>query len=269
MQPIEFIFLGVLFAGAGLLAVLYYRSVPDAQTLKQRLPNRPSAVAVILTFVIGFLVWYICAHSSGLRRAHQLLELVFGLLFFESLFILFIRWLRLNWVATLSSGAVTTVLFWYYINHPSFLLQNSIIIVAILGAATLLIRLDMLKTWYLFVLAALWVPYDIYLTQRVLPAVTVATSAPYPTLLYPAVTVGTLSLGAGDFMFLALFTLVLLRDFGALPAVVQVAGQGVALLCVGLLVQSGSFIIPMMVVLAPIFMLMYGVLFYHRRRTVH
>jgi len=52
MQPIEFIYLGVLFIGAGLLAVLYYRTVPDAAVLKQRLPNRPSVVSVLLAVAV-------------------------------------------------------------------------------------------------------------------------------------------------------------------------------------------------------------------------
>ncbi len=266
MQPIEFIYLGILFAGAGLLSVVYYRSVPPTPELRRRLPNRTSVVSVAFALAIGALVWYISAKSSGLHRVGNFFSLIFGLLFLESLFILLMRWCKTNWSAMYCSAGVTGLVFLIFSKSPTFFIQNLIIIVAVLGAATLLIRLGLLKSWYLVALATLWVPYDIYLTQRVLPAVTVVTSAPYPTLLYPAVTVGTLSLGAGDFMFLVLFTLVLLRDFGTLPSIIHVAIQAVALLGVGLLVQSGSFIIPMMVILAPIYLIIYGLFLFRQRR---
>ncbi|MFH0804882.1 MAG: hypothetical protein V1916_01660, partial [Patescibacteria group bacterium] len=80
-------------------------------------------------------------------------------------------------------------------------------------------------------------------------------------------TVGALSLGAGDFMFLALYTLVLYRDFGSRLALVHIAAQGVALLVTGLVITSADFIVPFLVVLAPIFLTFYGAAYFVRRRT--
>ncbi|MDD5040050.1 MAG: hypothetical protein PHY34_02780 [Patescibacteria group bacterium] len=264
----DFIYLAILFVGCGLLSVVYYCAVPPREVLAQRLPNKPSVEAVVLTAVLGATIWYIIATYDGVQRIRHIAELVFALLFFESAFLFFMRWLQRNIFAVSLSLVVTVGVFYWFIRSPNFFIQNGVIIIATLGAATLLVRLKYLKSIYLFILAALWIPYDFFLVSHVLPAVTTATAAPQPTFLYPAVTVGVISLGVGDFMFMTLFTLVLLRDFNGSSAIVHLLAQGCALLITGLLVPESGFIVPFMVVMTPIFFAVYIGSYIARRRQL-
>lgn len=262
----DFLKLAALFLGAGLAALAYYRFVPDATTLRARLPNRVTAAGLVLALAVGLAAWFWLSSLSGIRLVGHIFFFIFALLFFESLFLLLMRWIRKTTVAVILAMAVTALVFWWYQRLPSFYLLNSIIIISTLGAVTLLTRLGYLRTKILFVVAGLWTLYDIMLTHYLLPEVTRETTTPYPSFLYPAVTVGQISLGSGDFMFLALFTLVTVRDFGTLAGVSQVVAQVCGLLITGLLLPERGYIVPFLAVMTPIFFLGYAVLWYLRLR---
>lgn len=262
----DFIPLSALFLGAGALAIGYYRWVPSAEALRSRLPNRATPSSIVLTLVMGGAAWYILSTFSGFSAVSRMLMLIFALLFFESLFLIGLRWVRVNFIALILALAVTAALFWAQLQYPTFFGINTIIIMATMGAATLLIRLGYLRTPILFIVASLWTVYDIMLVEFVLPAVTRPSTNPVPSFLYPAVTVGQLSLGSGDFMFLTLFALIVMRDFGALAASILVAAEVVGLLMTGLLLPEQGFLVPFLVVMTPIFFLVY-LLVYLVRRT--
>ncbi len=253
----EFIPLTILFLGAGLLAMLYYTYVPSAATLRKRLPNRVSFTSVFLTIIIGGVVWFVFKSMDGIYRASSILMLIFSLLLFESLFLLSLRWIKKNLLAVLLSLAGSAIVFWLFLTFPSFVLFNSIIIVATLGAATLMIRLGYIRTKFLFIITLLWVVYDILFVQFILPKATTVTENPFPTFLFPSVTVDHVSLGGGDFMFLVLFTLTILRDFSMKHALVLVASQSVGLLVTGFLLPDSGFVVPFLVIMVPIFFLVY------------
>lgn len=264
----EFIPLTILFLGAGLLAMVYYAFVPDAATLRKRLPNRVSFASVFLTIIIGGVVWFVFKSMDGIFQASSILMLIFSLLFFESLFLLSLRWIKNNLLAVLTSLVGSAVVFWLFLSYPSFVLFNSILIIATLGAATLMIRLGYIRTKFLFVVIALWVVYDILFVQFILPRATTITENPYPTFLFPSITVGHVSLGSGDFMFLVLFALAILRDFGKKPALVLVAFQSVGLLITGFLMPESGFVMPFLVIMVPIFFLVYLWVYFNKQRQV-
>ncbi|MFA5135107.1 MAG: hypothetical protein WC505_04990 [Patescibacteria group bacterium] len=265
----EYIYLGVLFISAGLLAIAYYSSVPGRAELQDRLPNKPTKRAIIpsamLILLLGAGIWYMGAVSVGAFHPSKVLLVIFALLVFESFFILSLRWFRSNTFAVLACSAATCLLFWAYFTVQVFFIFNGIVIIATLGAATLLVRLGYLRTRLLFIVTVLWVAYDVMLVRYVLPNVTVPADSPSPSFLFPAVTVGHVSLGSGDFMFLSLFTLVLLRDFGRLSAAVHVILQGTLYFITGLAVPEAGFLLPFLVIMAPAFFLVYGTSYYSSR----
>lgn len=263
----DFIFLSAIFLASGLAAMWYYRTVPEAGELRHLLPNKVSATSVIMALFIGGFGVYLLLYYQGFSRIAQALVFVFTLLTFESLLLLLLRWIKRVPIAVVLSGLVAVGVFWLYMVNPNFFLQNAIIVVMTLGAATLLIRLSFLRTWYLFLITFLWVVYDFLFVNYILPRYTVPVSTPEPTLLYPAVTAGQVSLGSGDFMFFILFTLIMARDFGFKPAAIVVGIETVALLITGLVLPESGFSVPYLAVMAPIFIIIYVSFLIHKRRS--
>lgn len=266
----EYIYLGLLFFGTGLLAIVYYSIILGKEELKSRLPNRVTVRAIVpallLISIFGVGIWYFASTSGGFLHPSRILLYIFMLLVFESIFLFSLRWVRSNVLAVLLAIGVTGILFFLYSNNQTFILFNSIIIIATLGATTLLIRIGYLRTRILLIITPLWVVYDVLLVRYVLPDVTVIADSPSPSFLFPAVTVGHVSLGSGDFMFLSLFTLVLLRDFGKLPAIVHVVLQGTLFFLIGLVLPEAGFLLPFLVIMAPAFFLVYGFVHYSARK---
>lgn len=263
----DFVPLSSIFLATGALAIIFYQLVPSADVLRKRLPNRVTPAALVLVVVLTVVIWLLVRSYSGFALSIRLMTLLFALLFFESLFLLLMRWIRINALALVASLLVAAGVFWVQLTYPSFLLLNSIIVIATLGAATLLIRMGYLRTKLMFVVAALWTLYDIMLVQLILPRVTRETSTPTPTFIFPAVTVGEISLGSGDFMFLTLFTLIILRDFGTLPSIIMVMAEVTGLLVTGLLLPEQGFLVPFLVVMTPIFFIVYTATYFIQRRT--
>lgn len=265
----DFIYLAILFFSSGLLSIAYYSTVPDREELKRRLPNRVSLAAVVLGMIMLGLAWYVISSFDGLQRASRIFMLLFGLLVFESCFIFLMRWIKIQLANVIVSLAIPATLTMMYFRDPSFGILNAIILLAMFGAATLLIRMDYLRTKILFLLTGFWVVYDIVFVTYILPRFTSPTAQPFPTFLYPAVRVGDISLGSGDFMFLTLFTLVLLRDFGPRIAISVVLLEALSLVVTGWAVGDGEVLLPFLVVMAPIFAIGYAVAhIFHRRKGI-
>lgn len=262
----DFITLSLIFASTGILAIGYYRWVPTADRLRQRLPNRVSWAGVIATLVIGVVLWQIIRSSDGFRTVVYVFTLLLGLLVFESVFLLLIRWLRSNLLAVLISLASAGAMIYLYLGNPTFLWRNVVIIAATLGATTLLVRLAYLRTRFLWLVAGLWTIYDVLVSWFIFPRVFVPVAAPRADLFFPSVVIGTTSLGSGDFIFLVLFTLVLLRDFGVGAALVLLGIETLGLLITGIIISGEEFIIPFLIVMTPIFFITYGAFRWWRRR---
>jgi hypothetical protein len=256
----DFLPLAFIFFGSGILALLYYRFVPSAQKLRERLPNRVSPAAILLALIIALALWYLLVNFTGFSRVFRVFAFLFALLIFESAFLLLIRWIRSDTIAVLLSLAIAGGLFASELLSPSFLLLNTIVILATFGAATLLIRLQYLRTLFFFLLTAAWTLYDVVLVRYFLPRVfKPAEPTAEPRLFFfPVVTVGRLTLGSGDFMFLVLFALILFRDFGKLPAFILVVAETAGLLVTGLFLPEDGFQVPFLLVMTPIFLLVYG-----------
>ncbi|MBI5037290.1 MAG: hypothetical protein HZC01_01075 [Candidatus Kerfeldbacteria bacterium] len=253
----DFIYLAMLFLGAGIAGLVYYRYAPTAVDLRERLPNRVTPAGIVLAVAIGSAAWFLFSSVSGVVLVGRIFLFIFSLLFFESIFLLAMRWISRNTFATVVAILSTLGMFWWYQAKPSFVLLNFIIIISTLGAVTLLTRLGYLRTKILFAISILWTIYDILLVRFILPDVTRETATPHPTFLYPAVTTGRVSLGSGDFMFLSLFTLVIARDVGPRAALVHVVAQVTGLLVTGLLLPERGFTVPFLVVMTPIFIVCY------------
>jgi len=261
----NFIALAGAFLGAGLLAIIYYQLVPPTKVLQVRLRNRPGLDGIFLFLVIAGVSYGIFAIIPG-WIALKILAYIFSLLVFESVLLLGFRWIRSNIYAVVLGLIVAGAAFAGIILRPSFLLINTVLIVATLGATTLLIRLGYLKTRFLFLVAGLWTIYDVMSVLFIYPKVYVPTTTPTPTILFPAVTVGLLTLGSGDFMFLAIFALIILRDFGSLPGLLLVGAETIGLLVTGFFLPEQDFAFPFLVVMTPLFVLVYWLAWLARRK---
>lgn len=249
-----------LFLVAGLLTLLYYRLVPPAEQLRQRLPNRVSVAAIVLTVVIGLGVWIIVRHAdTPFLKVAGVTTLLFYLLTFESILLLLFRWLRSNVLAVITSLVVVAVPFAVQYRFPSFELSNALIIAATLGATTLLIRLNLLRTRIIVLAFVLLTINDILNVTFILPRLPLAPrpQTPLPLLIFPTVNIAGRVVGSGDFMFLALATLVILRDHGLRPAVVHTVLQAVALLVTLVATAGTDALIPYLTVMTPIFFAVY------------
>ncbi len=262
--------LPVIFLIAGFLAVLYYRLVPPAEHLRQRLPNQISTAALLLTAAIGLGVWLIIRYANTpFLKIAGVTTLLFYLLAFESVLLLIFRWLRSNVLAVLVSLAIVAIPFIVQYRFPSFELSNALIVAATLGATTLLIRLNLLRTRIIVLAFVLLTFNDILNVTYVLPRLPLAPypQTPLPLLIFPTVNVAGRVVGSGDFMFLALATLVILRDHGLRPAVVHTVLQTVALLITLVATAGADALIPYLTVMTPIFLVVYITAWMKRRKT--
>ena len=263
----DFVPLSLLFIGAGIIAVVYYKIVPSKETLNLRLPNKISWAGIFSWIVIILAFWYIFSRTTGFQRTTYIFTLLFALLVFESFLLFFIRFVKSNLLVVIFSFTVTSGIFFLYINFPSFNFRNIIIVLATLGASTLLIRLGYLKTWLMFVFGVIWTGYDIYATRNFYPGVLVPVKEASKVFFFPAAIVGTVSLGSGDFVFLALFALVILRDFGLIPTLILLSAETTALLITGLFITGTDFIIPFLAIMSPIFFATYFISYLFIKKT--
>lgn len=248
--------LSLLFGGAALLGLWYYRTSPSAEQLRARLPNRVSLASLTLLALVGLMVWWVWQTTSGFSRIRLFIGSLFNLLVFESLFLLGLRWFRSNLLVVILSAILTGGLIWIQRSIGGNIVYNVTFIAATLGATTLLIRLNYLRTKLLAVVALLWMLYDILAVAFLYPQIYRIAERPKTSFFYPAVAVGQVTLGSGDFMFLALMTLVLLRDRSWRWAVAHIGVQVVALF-VTIILKPPDTLLPYLTVMVPIWLVMW------------
>lgn len=266
---LNFLYLSLMFLGAGLLGTFYYGLIPNKETLKKRLPNKPSIESVILFLVICILVWQIISNYEGLQRSSAIVALILGLLLFETIFFLLMRWIKKNWLNAIISALIVIGVFVLHYANENFVTFNLIIILATIGGTAFLMRTGMVKTWLVFLLTVLWMPYDFYFVANVLPKYTKATADPYPFFAFPSVTIGYISLGVGDFVFLALYTFVLVNNFNRKVAIIHAVVQAIGLLIAGYIVSIKEINIPFLLVLSPIFFIIYFTTYLINKQKQH
>lgn len=250
------VILPLIFLVAGILAVYYYRLTPPVDELRRRLPNQVSVAAIILTIIIGVGIWLIVRFlPTPFLKISGVTTLLFFLLTFETVLLLFFRWLRSNTAAVIAAAIVTVIPFLVQFQWPSFELSNAIIVAATLGATTLMIRMGLLRTRIIVLMTVLLTINDIINVRYVLPQLPLAPypMVPFPLLIFPTVNIAGRVVGSGDFMFLALATLVILRDLGRRAALVHVAIQSIALLVTLAATANADVLIPYLTIMAPIF----------------
>lgn len=245
-----------VFAGSAVLALGYYHAIPDAPRLRARLPNRPSVAGILLFLILFAIGIYIGTQRQGLAKWWLVLALLFDLLIFETFFLLLIRWVKSNTVAVLVSLGAAIAMFWWQMFHPNTIVYNVTFILATLGATTLLVRLNYLRTKMLFVVAVLWSIYDVLSTTLIYPHIYRLSDRPHTSFAFPAVAVGNLTLGSGDFMFLVLFSLILRRDLGWRAAWLHIALQAVALVAT-ITVKPDNAFFPYLTVMSVVFIVTY------------
>lgn len=254
--------LTLVFAAAGLVAILYYRTVPSIGELRARLPNRMTPAGIIASGLIIPAVWYLVASTDGFARIRTVIGLLFDLLIFETVFLLAMRWLKTNTLAVITALAIAVGAFLLQRTNPSTVVFNLTFILATFGASTLLVGMQFLRTRFLMLVAVLWTIYDILSNLFIFPKIYRVADRPHTSFLFPAIAVGQLTLGSGDIMFLVLFTLVLYRRFGLRRALVHVLVQALALL-VTVMLKPTSVALPYLVVMTPLF---FGVWLFPRRQ---
>jgi len=252
--------LPLLFLITGGLSVWYYRHVPEIGELRSRLPNRVSWAALLFIAIIAAGAWYIVTRlSTPFLKASGITTLMFFLLVFETAFLLMLKWIRSNTAAVVLASSAAAVPFAVQIAMPSYTLINLIIILATLGATTLIVRMQLLRTRIIVLATALLTVNDAVNVWYVLPNLPLGPvpSTPLPLLILPAVTIAGRVVGSGDFMFLVLATVVLLRDFTWRTAAVHVLIQAAALAITIFVTEDRDVLIPYLLVMAPIFIATY------------
>lgn len=248
--------LALVFALAALIAVAYYRSLPPEATLRARLPNTPSAAGVIGFLLVSGTAWYLIASTHGLARIQNIIGILFDLLIFETVLLILFRWIRSNLLALLLALLVAVAAWIIQHWYGSVVVYNITFIIATFGATALLTRLRFLRPRLLMMVAALWTIYDVLSSLFIYPIIYRPALHPVTSFAFPAVAVGQLTLGSGDFMFLTLFTLVLFRDYGWRPTWVHIGVQALVLFMVAGL-KPTTISIPYLLVMTPIFFMIH------------
>ncbi len=248
--------LSAIFAALGFVGIAYYSYLPTGEELKARLPNRVSPAGFVLALVLLVIIVVTWKTDGGFARWRVFFPILFNLLIFETVFIGLLRIIKINLVA-LITGLLIAAGFWYWqTKFPSTLIFNITFLLAPLGAASLLIRLGYWRTRFLFVVASLWMIYDIMASIFIYPVIYRPAATTQTSFLFPAVAVGQTTLGSGDFMFLILFTLALLRDLGWRSARLHILIQSLALF-ITILVKPNEVQFPYLTVMTPIFFITY------------
>ncbi len=257
----------LLFFCAGLLAIVYFRAAPSTNRLRDRLPNRPGFDGIFLTLILAGVTWYLVSIVPG-GPILKTYRFIIALLVFESIFLLALRWIRSTIIALLPSLLLAGLGLAGSLSNPeNGLLMNTLVIVASLGAATLLVRMNFLRSSFFAMVAVLWTIYDVLLAYVLIPRVFVPSQEPQTFSIFPSIMVGELSVGNGDILFLVLFTLITLRDFGVKFAVLVAGLEAAALFATGMLLPENADPFPFLLVMTPIFFGVAGFAWLRRRQV--
>lgn len=254
-----FVQLSLLFFGAGVLSILYQQAVPDPDTLRAKFPNRVTVSGLLLWAAFIAATWAIITHTTGFTRIASMTTMLFFMLLFETVFLIAVRFIRNTVVASIISLIVTCIPFAIQLTWPSFFMINLVIILATMGATTIVIKLSYVNTKALLILAVVFTITDVLNVRFIVPHLNlVPVSEPMRLLIFPTVTVGKHVVGSGDFMFLILTTLGLLKAFDRRIALIHVALQSIALLVTGLIIANKDVLLPFLTVMTPVFLASYG-----------
>jgi len=264
---VTFLILSLLFFAAGVLSILFQRIVPEADVLRQRFPNRITYTGIILWLLIIGATWFIVTHTTGFTRIASITTMLFFLLLFETLFLLVIRFVRSNIPAAFISLGIALVPFTIQYYAPTFALMNTVIILATMGATTLIIKLNYLRTKVVLLLVVLFTVNDVLNVHYLLPRLNLApVTEPMRLLIFPTVTVGSHVVGSGDFMFLVLLTLLMLREFGIRDALYLIIAESAGLFLTGIYVSQHDVLLPFLTIMTPIFAVVYFAAYRKRKR---
>lgn len=253
-----FLILSLLFFSAGALSILFQRIVPDGKTIRQRFPDRITFTGIVLWLIVIAAGWYISRHTTGFTRVASITTMLFFLLTFETVFLLLIRYIKQNIPAAFAGLAIAGVPFVIQYYYPTFVLINAVIILATMGATTLVMKLNYLRTKVVMLFVVLFTVNDYFMVRFVFPHLNLS---PVPTpmrlLIFPTVTYGGHVVGSGDIMFLVLLTMVMVRDHGTRQALWFVFAESVALFLTGLYLIRHDVLLPFLTIMTPVFLSVY------------
>jgi len=257
-MSLNYLFLSLTFILAGLLGLVYYNYLPNRQVLQQRL-RRSIPISLMILAIIGAAIWYLIENFEGYYLMTNITALMYTLFLFETFFVLLLKWIKSNYLAFVSSLLISSVVIYLHYQLNNFLIFNIILIAAFIGLAAFLSRLEFLRTWLIMAIAGVFMVFDLFYVNYLFPTFTRAAEDPSPVFLLPAVTIQGISLGGGDFVFLFLFSFLLVRQFGVKPALIHVFLQGIGLLLTSYYVTQTDTVFPFLTVLVPNFFLNYFV----------
>ncbi len=259
--------LSLLFASAGILAIVFHRIVPDGTTIRRRFPIRGTGwhdvILPLGVLAVGAILWLTTPVSN---RAIIFQSFIISLLSLESGFLLFMRRYQSTAILSVLSALCGVAAFFlsWILRLP--VVDMLLFVFGTLGAWTLVQRLGFLKLPVLIALVLGLTGFD-YFRISSLSKSTVPYSATNgsPNLLL--VSVGNESLGIGDFLFLTLCTLAIVARFGFRTAFVFLLIETAALISTGFIPTANGFIFPYLIVMTPIFFGTYLTARMHRHKT--
>lgn len=260
--------LTLLFAFAGVMAIVFHKLVPDGATIKQRFPIKRAHLRDIalplIVIGIGTLLWFM---TGGNDRSAVFQSFIIALLALESGLLLLMRRFRstisLSVMAGLCGLAAFAVSWTFKLPAVDMLL----FVFGTLGAWTLAQRLGFLKVPFLMFIVLGLTAFDYYnITSLTTTAATSGTAVGSQSMLL--VSIGEEALGIGDFVFLSLCTLALIAQFGNMTALLFLAVESFILLLTGFIPTPNGFFFPYLLVMTPVFLVVYSIAWVRRKRAL-
>ncbi len=259
--------LTLLFAFAGIMAIVFHKLVPDSATIKQRFPIKRARLRDIalplVVIAIGTLFWF---NTNSDNRTAMFQSFIIALLALESGLLLLMR--RFQSTISLSimtglCGLAAFVISWTF-KLPA--VDMLLFVFGTLGAWTLAQRLGLLNVWFLMVIVLGLTAFDYYnVTSLATTAATSGTTVGSQSMLL--VSIGEEALGIGDFIFLSLCTLALIARFGSVTALLFLAAESLILLATGFIPAPNGFFFPYLLVMTPVFLIVYLVAWMRKRAS--
>lgn len=258
--------LSLLFAFAGVMAIVFHKLVPDGATIKQRFPIKRARVRdIVLPLVvigIGTLLWFM---TGGNDRTAVFQSFIIALLALESGLLLLMRRFQSTISLSVMAGLCGLMAFLISWTFKLPAVDMLLFVFGTLGAWTLAQRLGFLKPPVIALLVLSLTAFD-YLHITSLQKSTVPSTTTVDSSGLLLVSIGDQALGIGDFVFLSLCTLALIARFGNMTALAFLSVESVILLITGLIPTSSGFFFPYLLVMTPIFGIVYlAALWRHRK----
>ena len=260
--------LTLLFAFVGVMAIIFHKIVPDGATIRKRFPLRGARLRDIalplIIIAIGTILWFNTPHAN---RTAIFQSFVIALLALESGLLLLIRrfqsTINLSFMAAVC-GSIAFTLSWT-LKLPA--VDMLLFVFGTLGAWTLAQRLGFLNVPFLMVIVLGLTVFDFYnVTSLTNTVTTPGTAISSSNMLL--VSIGEEALGIGDFIFLSLCTLALIARFGNKTALLFLTVESLILLATGFIPATNGFFFPYLLVMTPVFLIVYLVAWVRRKRAL-